>query len=129
MKASLLLPFLSLLSSPLVAANDSIPVSYVHAYLTEVGFAFFDDSEGVHLDWTNPYDEAVDGYEIQRSPDGDNWSIIARLESTGEVGKPSHYEYVDTEPHTGLNLYRLLRHKTNGSSEVTHEIAVLHEEV
>lgn len=110
------------------AFTDTIPVSYAKAYLTEVGFAFYDDSEGVHLTWTNPYDEAVVGYDIERSADGDTWTKLTTKQSTGEVGKPTRYEYVDREPYAGLNLYRLIRVGTGDTHEITHEIAVIHAE-
>ncbi len=115
------------LPGPLAAANDSIPASYARASLTEVGFAFYDDTKGVHLDWTNPYDEAVDGYEIHRSQSGQSWRRIVKLASRGKVGLPTHYEFVDTQPHNGVNYYRLVRHKTNGETEVTHELEIIHE--
>lgn len=55
------------------------------------------------------------------------WLPLATVDSEGTLDEPGRYEYVDAEPFEGLNLYRLLRCNADGDTEVTHEIAVVHE--
>ncbi|MBE9464053.1 ice-binding family protein [Dyadobacter subterraneus] len=59
------------------------------------------------LKWTTTAETNSDRFEIQRSNNGKVWNPIATIFAKGESTTLSSYQYSDTKPENGTNLYRL----------------------
>jgi hypothetical protein len=65
------------------------------------------------IDWSTVSEGAGDFFELERSTDGRNYTILS---SVNAQGKASVYTYWDAEPAGGRNYYRLNMKTENGSS-------------
>ena len=62
----------------------------------------------VELAWATSEETGSARFEIQRSTDGKNWGHIGTVKASGETkGNIKHYEFLDTWPQDGPNVYRL----------------------
>ncbi len=59
------------------------------------------------LNWETSTEENAQGFEIQRSVDGENWSRIGWLDAMGNSEELINYSFVDKDPAQGINYYRL----------------------
>lgn len=59
------------------------------------------------LNWTFAYESNVDRFEVERSADGVNFTMINAVKSQGKVGTTNSYESIDKSPLNGINYYRL----------------------
>ncbi|MCF0056412.1 ice-binding family protein [Dyadobacter sp. CY356] len=59
------------------------------------------------LKWTTTAETNSDRFEIQRSNNGKVWNPITTILAKGESTSLSSYQYSDTKPENGTNLYRL----------------------
>lgn len=62
----------------------------------------------VKLDWTSSGEENFNGFEVQRSADNSNWTVINTINATGN-GNAAENSYMDTDinPLPGKSFYRL----------------------
>ncbi len=75
-----------------------------------VEFASFTGSNiGVenHLFWTTLSEINNDHFEVQRSTDGVQFETIGQVSGTGNTADPQDYIFIDDNPYTGNNYYRL----------------------
>jgi len=71
-----------------------------------VEFVDFKDivNEGkIDLKWTTASEINNDGFEIQKSSDGQNWETIDFVKGQGSSTSINTYEYQDVDPHFGFN--------------------------
>ncbi|WP_159470080.1 ice-binding family protein [Dyadobacter sp. 3J3] len=59
------------------------------------------------LNWTTTAETNSDRFEIQRSNNGKLWNQLATVVAKGESAALVSYQYTDTKPENGTNLYRL----------------------
>lgn len=59
------------------------------------------------LAWSTTEEINSDRFEIERSKQGDSWQLIGTVQSAGESKVLLSYQFVDTDPMPGENLYRL----------------------
>lgn len=62
----------------------------------------------VKLDWLTSGEENFNGFEVQRSADNINWTVLTTVYATGN-GNPSEndYAYIDLQPLPAKSFYRL----------------------
>lgn len=65
-----------------------------------------------------------DYFSIERSGDGLIFSEIGRLKAAGESRKSKHYTYLDENPLTGMNYYRIRQVDTDGQYRITEAAKV-----
>lgn len=73
-------------------------------------FSGVQDGVQVLLNWSTVTEHNNRGFELERSADGKNWSIIGFLSSKAEGGNSNrelNYQFADAHPLTGTNFYRL----------------------
>lgn len=70
----------------------------------------------VGLQWTTATQQNSSYFTIQRSPDGANWNAIGQVASAGNSNQQLQYEFVDNNPASGSNYYRLVETDDNGVS-------------
>jgi hypothetical protein len=59
------------------------------------------------LQWITAQEQNTKDFYIQHSADGINWVTIGNLPAAGNSNSASNYNYVHTNPVTGLNYYRI----------------------
>lgn len=101
----------------LAVKSTYLPI-YARARLTELSpytpgksadsvlrFAGQMETNSVQLNWTSAH-TTDDHYEVQRSPDGKNWTILSSVAGTDSVTLAT-YAATDPSPLKGINYYRL----------------------
>lgn len=76
-----------------------VELAYFNAYLEE--------SNQVLLDWMTATEKNNEGFEIQRSSDGENWETLDFIRGEGTTTQTTTYNFVDDNPMDGMNYYRL----------------------
>ncbi len=59
------------------------------------------------LTWETAQEKDVSHFEIQKSSDGLSFSTIHKTPSQGNSQRAQYYQYIDKEPFSGTNYYRL----------------------
>ena len=59
------------------------------------------------LKWTTLTEINADRFDIERSNDGTNFSVIGTVKATGNSNHPNDYTYTDSKPVEGMDYYRL----------------------
>ncbi len=70
------------------------------------------------LDWITASEENNSGFDIERSVDGKNWNKIGFTVTQAENGNSSatlNYQFLDEQPMSGANFYRLKQVDFDGS--------------
>ena len=70
-------------------------------------FAAVKTDRGAQLNWMTASEENNEGFDIERSLDGQNWSKIAFFRGNENSTTSKRYDYLDTTPAEGINYYRL----------------------
>ena len=81
-------------------------------------------AEGNHLTWTTVQEQNNDYFQVQRSTDTQEWTTIGQVAGNGTTEVESNYEFLDREPATGVNYYRLQQFDYDGASEIHRTISV-----
>lgn len=85
--------------------------------LLPVELAYFNarlNNSEVALNWTTLSEENADYYEIMRSTNTNEWTILGAIQANGTSTSAHDYSFLDTEPESGDNYYRLKQHDLNG---------------
>ena len=62
----------------------------------------------VKLDWVTSGEENFNGFEVQRSADNINWTVLTTVFATGNGNQSENdYAYIDLQPLPGKSFYRL----------------------
>ncbi len=72
----------------------------------------------VDVYWSTVSESNVDYFELQRSNDGVHFTIVERLEATGNSTQRNDYKTVDVQPLSGISYYRIKW--VDGNGEVEH---------
>jgi hypothetical protein len=88
------------------------------------------NNEYVQLDWSTATEVDNDGFFVERSTDGSNFTQIAWVDGNGSTTQTQYYTYDDREAVAGVNYYRLKQVDFNGDYEYTYIVsAVLRKDV
>lgn len=80
-------------------------------------------NRGVELRWTTASEQDNDHFTIEKSRHADDWVVLGTIPGANNSSSMISYTFVD-EASQGLAYYRLRQTDHNGSSEVSHVIAV-----
>ncbi len=86
--------------APVDAGAISLPVQLIN----------FTASKGngkVRLNWTTSQELDSDFFEVQRSTDGSNWSVLSRVKAAGNSDIIRNYQYEDAGAFSGNVMYRI----------------------
>lgn len=61
----------------------------------------------VYLDWQTASEENNVGFNIEKSTDGRNWEMIGFVKGAGTTLEIQNYQFIDENPISGVNYYRL----------------------
>jgi hypothetical protein len=90
-----------------ITFTSTLPVTWLSFTATKQG------SEIV-LNWSTATEQNTRDYKIQHSADGANWSSIGVELAAGNSNAVRQYSFVDQNPVSGLNYYRLLQGDLDG---------------
>ena len=98
----------------------------VSAVLPVELFSFTGRKNGktVLLNWATANELNSKGFEVQRSADAINWEPLDFINSSGNSDISRQYKYVDVDPMTGSNYYRLLLRDLDNSFEYSDIVQV-----
>lgn len=110
------------------AMNDSpggkiIPLPVEFTFFT----GFVNDDKKVNLQWQTASELNNDYFEIERSTDGLQWSLIDEVKGNGTTKNITDYQYIDysaTDESGAYYFYRLKQVDLNGKSEYSSIISV-----
>jgi hypothetical protein len=96
----------SLYGPATLSSGGVVPGTTLPIVLT--GFsAVLNSDHTVTLDWNTQDEVNFSHFVIQRSADGETWVEIATVEAKGNSEVETAYSYVDEQPLSGNNFYRL----------------------
>ncbi len=92
----------------------ALPVDLVDFYIEH-------EKDAIQLHWVTASEVDNQGFEVQRSMDGVNWTDVAFVDAKGEDSewREVFYSYADKTPVIGYNYYRLRQVDFNGDYEVS----------
>jgi hypothetical protein len=59
------------------------------------------------LDWQTRQEQNTASFEVERSPNGQSWQVMAKLPAAGNSQTIRNYQWVDIQPLPGLSFYRI----------------------
>lgn len=80
--------------------NNILPIELIHFQASLI-------ERTVRLEWSTASELNNYGFEVQRSPDGENWKEFTFVEGNGTISSTQEYFTFDTQPIVGNNYYRL----------------------
>ncbi|MEO1258422.1 MAG: hypothetical protein AAFZ15_06480 [Bacteroidota bacterium] len=76
------------------------------------------------LDWTTTVEINNDGFSIEKSADGFQWTELSWVEGAGNTLERQAYRYVDSSPFNGNNYYRLKQVDFDGSQHYSNILSI-----
>lgn len=76
------------------------------------------DEKSVLVTWETAEEKDNARFDVQRSTDGNNWSVIGSVEASGNSATVNNYQFVDANPAL-VNFYRLKSVDANESFELS----------
>jgi guanyl-specific ribonuclease Sa len=77
--------------------------------------AYLKPDKTVAVEWTAISDNQSDGFEIQKSYDQENWTVLA-WRNANNVSSFANYSFTDMQPASGKTYYRIRMVDNSGSS-------------
>lgn len=71
-------------------------------------------TEGNRIAWSTASEINNEYFSLERSNNGVTWVSIAKIDGSGKINSQSNYSFLDTNPLTGINYYRLTQHDADG---------------
>jgi hypothetical protein len=97
-----------------------VPVTNVPLAINLIDFnVLLNTNKTVDVKWSAISTEEGDEFEIQRSQDQINWTVIGTKEA-GLTGAFTAYSLTDTKPYSGKSYYRLRLIEKNGNSRFSN---------
>ncbi len=81
-------------------------------------------ARAVVLEWGTASESDNDYFELQRSPDGNRWTVIDRLRGRGTTQRTTTYRAVDHQPLGGTAYYRLRQVDFDGTETLSSIVTV-----
>jgi hypothetical protein len=79
----------------------------------------------VNVTWATASERNSAFFEVQRSEDASTWERLGQVAASGNTQNTTSYAFVDENPHSGMNFYRLRQVDINGDEVYTDHVAVL----
>lgn len=101
----------------LTKSNPSLPIT-----LTDLKARFND--KFVVLSWNTANEVNSDRFEIMRSVNGENFSMIGSVNAAGNNVTNHFYSFTDAKPLEGINYYRLNQYDVDGKMHASKVVTV-----
>lgn len=83
------------------------------------------EASGIRLQWTAYNIEATDHFDVERAADGVHFSKLQSVKPTGTSAGTVAFSWLDAQPASGLNVYRIREWTTTGTSSYSAVVRVL----
>jgi len=81
-----------------------------------VSFDALAENNKAKLSWVTASEKNNSRFEIQRSTDGVNYVVIAKVSGAGTTQQTQNYTVLDANPEPGNNYYRLVQYDNDGAA-------------
>ena len=88
-----------------------------------ITFTSISTNSHIHLYWQTVTETNNLGFEVQKSKDGIQWELLDFIEGQGNSVETDDYSYIDKNPFTGTNYYRLKQLDFDGAFEYSDVIS------
>ncbi len=78
----------------------------------------------INLYWKTASEINNDYFSIEKSVDAENWEAISRIEGVGNSTTEKQYKWVDENPESGVNFYRLRQVDFDGAFNFSKIVSV-----
>jgi Secretion system C-terminal sorting domain len=92
--------------------------------VTWLSFTATKQSADVILNWSTATEQNTRDYIVQHSINAADWSNIGNLPTLGNSSTITQYSFVDKNPVSGINYYRLLQRDVNGTISYSKVISL-----
>ncbi|TDE15623.1 T9SS type A sorting domain-containing protein [Dyadobacter psychrotolerans] len=102
-------------------------VSLVYSNVLPVTLVYFTAkklAEDVKLDWQTTSETSNQGFGIERKHDDGKWENIGFMDGHGTTTENRTYSFLDKNPLSGMNYYRLRQLDFDGSAELSRIVNV-----
>lgn len=76
------------------------------------------------LEWLTYSEINNDYFSIERSVDAISFNLIGKVDGKGNSIQQTKYDFIDSNPYSGINYYRLIQTDYNGNYKIFRTIAV-----
>jgi hypothetical protein len=92
--------------------------------VTWLSFTATKQSSGIALNWSTAIELNTKDYTVQRSVNGATWGDISIVPAVGNSNTVQQYSFIDKNPISGLNYYRLLQRDADGKINYSKIVSV-----
>ena len=99
--------------------------SNITCVVTSVELISFDGraiTQGNELLWSTGSEDQSDFFTVERSTNGVDFTAIGTVKSAGNSSITKSYSFLDTEPKSGVNYYRLAESSTDGKYNLISDV-------
>jgi hypothetical protein len=98
--------------------GSSLPVTLLYFRAGEVS------ATGIELNWATATEKNFDHFDVEKSTDGQSFSLVATVQGHGTTTVEHDYAWTDTDPFAGNSYYRLTSVDFDGATESFPLVAV-----
>lgn len=81
-------------------------------------------ASGIQLNWETLTEQNTSRFEVERSTDGTHFTYLGRVSAAGNSTDKKNYTFMDANPATGINFYRLNMVDNDAAHSFSRIIAV-----
>ncbi|MBC7508553.1 MAG: T9SS type A sorting domain-containing protein, partial [Ferruginibacter sp.] len=85
----------------------------------------YEYNNGVKVDWKTATEINMDKYQVERSIDGQVFTVAGALSAQGTSTSVNNYSWFDSKPAAGYNYYRIRSVSKNGTLQYSQVVRVL----
>jgi hypothetical protein len=110
------------------AFSDFVPVFEDQPTPVEwVSFTATKQETSALLQWATAWEKDAETFIIEKSTDGKRWINIGQVAARGSSNQLTNYQFIDKEPFTGINYYRLAQRDFDGTIHHSSIISLIWE--
>ncbi len=87
-------------------------------------FTAHNKGTGVSLDWSTSQEINNSYFQVEKSVNGTDWAIVAKVTGAGNSQKVKNYNAFDANPTSGINYYRLKQVDFDGNFKYSRTVTV-----
>lgn len=104
-------------TGPFMITNGTLPIELIEFTGTCL-------SNGVELNWSTASEENNDYFLVEKSSNGTDWELVAKITGSGTSGVVNKYVHIDYTNNNELTYYRLTQVDKNTTKEVFKAVDV-----
>ncbi len=105
------------MSGPVTLQPEQKPVELVH-------FSAKPGTEGIILSWLTSSELNNASFAVERSKDGITFMELGKVKGTGTSQQITTYKFIDKNPVSGIQYYRLSQKDVNGTTKIMNPITI-----